>query len=299
MHKPVWLDLDQAALDYAYDQRHFAPNMQAVLDRYAARSNEVRATLGIPSRHAYGDLPSEGLDFYPSHRLNALKTSTHTATQIFIHGGAWRSGSATDYGFLADAFCTNDVNLAVLDFDNVLEADGGLATMVHQVRKAIAWLYKNAATLNIDAHQLHIFGHSSGAHLAATTLTPNWQSKYAIPNDAIRSAICCSGIYELAPVRLSSRNEYLHLNESDEQTFSPERYAQSIETPVLIIHGSLESPEFIRQAESFSSAVQAHTNTNYATNSIEVKNQNHFEILEVIANPSSDIFHQILGHMKT
>jgi arylformamidase len=301
MQKLVWLNLDQAALDYAYDQRNFAPNMESVLARFASRSHEVRASVGMPSRYSYGNLPSEKLDFYRSRKLNASNSSNSlsTPTQIFIHGGAWRSGFAADYGFLAEAFCNNGANLAIIDFDNVLEADNGLAGMVHQVRKAIAWIYKNAKILNTDPRDLHIFGHSSGAHLAATTLANDWQSKYAVPTDVIRSAICCSGIYELAPVRLSSRNEYMHLTEPQEHTFSPQRYVESITTPVMIIHGSLESPEFIRQAISFSDAIKTHSIASDLTHLIEVKNQNHFEILETIANPSSDVFQQILAHMKT
>src|SRR5689334_21703724 len=61
---PVWLDLDQAALDAAYDQSAWATNGKQILERYAALSDDVRARLGAPQRFAYGATPVEALDVY-------------------------------------------------------------------------------------------------------------------------------------------------------------------------------------------------------------------------------------------
>ena len=55
----VWLDLDQVALDRAYDQAQHAPNMQQVLKRYELASERTRGRLGAPSRHRYGPTEAE------------------------------------------------------------------------------------------------------------------------------------------------------------------------------------------------------------------------------------------------
>ncbi len=47
----VWLDMDQAELDAAYDQSNWAPNMGEVLQRFATASEDVRSRLGQPQRH--------------------------------------------------------------------------------------------------------------------------------------------------------------------------------------------------------------------------------------------------------
>src|SRR6266545_7799285 len=60
----VWLDMDQAELDAAYDQSVYAPNLQQIVKRYATNSEGVRARLGPPRRHAYRATPTEGLDIY-------------------------------------------------------------------------------------------------------------------------------------------------------------------------------------------------------------------------------------------
>src|SRR5437867_11741730 len=45
----VWLDMDQAELDAAYDQIKYAPNLPQIVKRYATNSEAVRARLGAPS----------------------------------------------------------------------------------------------------------------------------------------------------------------------------------------------------------------------------------------------------------
>ena len=50
----VWLDMDQAALDRAYDQSVWAPNQSLTAERRAAAAIAARDRL-TSSRHAYGE----------------------------------------------------------------------------------------------------------------------------------------------------------------------------------------------------------------------------------------------------
>ena len=51
---PVWLDMDQKALDDAYDQSKYAPNIRQIVARYRTNSDLTRARLGAPKRLSYG-----------------------------------------------------------------------------------------------------------------------------------------------------------------------------------------------------------------------------------------------------
>src|SRR5881396_118347 len=104
----VWLDMDQAELDAAYDQSVYAPNLQQIVKRYATNSEAVRARLGAPRRYAYGTTPIEGLDVYVTKRPSA-------PVDIFIHGGAWRVGLAKDYAFAAELFVHAGAHFVVPD----------------------------------------------------------------------------------------------------------------------------------------------------------------------------------------
>ena len=119
----VWLDMDQAELDAAYDQSVYAPNLQQIVKRYATNSEGVRARLGAPRRYAYGASAIEGPDIYATKRPNA-------PINVFVHGGAWRVGLAKDYAFAAELFvhagdATADRELAVLALRPLSVAFGG------------------------------------------------------------------------------------------------------------------------------------------------------------------------------
>ena len=91
----VWLDMDQKALDDAYDQAVYAPNRDQVHKRNVFNSERVRQRLGAPKRLAYGTKEIEQLDLFATSKPNA-------PISIFIHGGAWRSRPVKDYAFLAE-----------------------------------------------------------------------------------------------------------------------------------------------------------------------------------------------------
>ena len=139
----VWLDLDQKALDDAYDQSVWATNTRQLLDRYAAESEAVRARIGAPRRFAYGPTAIEALDVFTTKAPNA-------PVNVFVHGGAWRSGLAANYAFAAEMFVTAGAHHVVPDFNNVLETGGDLMVMADQVRRAVAWVYRNANSFGGD-----------------------------------------------------------------------------------------------------------------------------------------------------
>jgi len=164
----VWMDMDQVELDAAYDQSVYAPLMGQVLKRLASSSDEARANLGPPKRFAYGPTAVEALDLYPANKPNA-------PIFVFIHGGAWLRGEAKDYGYPAEFFVNAGVNYVALDFIAVGAANGDIGMMAEQVRRGIAWVYKNAASFGGDASRFYVGGHSSGGHLCGVALVTDWQ----------------------------------------------------------------------------------------------------------------------------
>ena len=53
----VWLDMDQQALDDAYDQLVYAPNRDQLTQRRIINSAAARKRIGDPLRCAYGPSP--------------------------------------------------------------------------------------------------------------------------------------------------------------------------------------------------------------------------------------------------
>ena len=283
----VWLDMDQKALDDAYDQAVYAPNIQQVIGRYATNSEAVRARLGPPQRHAYGASAIEALDIFPTLRPNA-------PIHVFIHGGAWRTGLAKNYCFAAEPFVAAGAHFVVPDFANVTETGGDLMPMAEQVRRAIAWVHKNARGFGGDPERIYLSGHSSGAHLAGTALITDWTA-LGTPGDVIKGAVLCSGMYDLKPARLSARSSYVKFTDAVEDALSTQRHLARIPCPVVLAYGTKETPEFQRQTRDFAAALEK---AGKPMQLLVADGYNHFEIIETMANPYGLIGRAALAQMK-
>jgi len=284
----VWLDMDQKELDDAYNQSVYAPNQQQVQGRIRNRSEAIPQRLGPPRRFAYGPTPIESLDVYRTDRPNA-------PVNVFIHGGAWRGGSARNSAFAAETFVRAGAHFVVLDFINVLEANGNLMTMAEQVRRAVAWVYRNAASFGGDPNRLYVSGNSSGGHLAGVVLTTDWAKDFGLPADIIKGGLCGSGMFDLKPVRLSARSTYVKFTDEMEQALSAQRHLDKLNAPIILVYGTLETPEFQRQSRDFAAAVKA------AGKPVELivgQGYNHFEISETLGNPYGLMGRAALAQMK-
>jgi arylformamidase len=271
----VWLAMDQKELDDAYDQACWAPNREHIAQRRRLASERTIDRLGPPERVAYGPTEIEKLDIYKTKRPNA-------PIAIFIHGGAWKNGASKDSAYMAEVYLAAGANFVIPDFVAVQDAGGSLMTMAQQVRRAVAWVYKNAASFGGDPKRLYLMGHSSGAHLGGAVVITDWQKDFGLPPDILKGALLISGMYDLKPVRLSKRSKYVNFDDATEESLSTQRHIDKIVTPLIIAHGTLESPEFQRQSREFAAAVKA------AGKPVEFfvgEGFNHFEMQETMGNP--------------
>ena len=226
--------MDQQELDDAYDQLVYAPNRDQVGKRRIVNSEKAREILGPPQRVSYGSTEIEKLDIFRARKANA-------PINIFVHGGAWRANRASDYAFLAEPLVDAGAHYVVLDFINVDDAAGSLFPMVEQVRSAISWVYKNAATFGGDRNRIYLTAHSSGSHLAGCAVIHDW-GKDDLPSDIVKGAMLGSGMYDLKPVRLSKRSKYVKFTDAMEEALSPRRHVDRLHAPLILAHGTCETP---------------------------------------------------------
>jgi arylformamidase len=284
----VWLDLDQAELDAAYDQAKYAANLQQIVKRYATNSEAVRTRIGVPKRFAYGPTPVEALDVYTTKRANA-------PIHVFIHGGAWRSGHARDYAFPAELFVNAGAHYVVPDFVSVTDAGGSLMPMADQVRRAVAWVHRNAKSFGGDPDRIYVSGHSSGGHLAGVVLVTDWRREFGLPADTVKAGLLCSGMYDLKPVRLSARGSYVKFTDEMEQALSTQRHLDGLGCPVIVAYGTLETPEFQRQSRDFAAALKS---AGKPVQLLVGEGYNHFEMPETLASPYGLLGRAVLAQMS-
>jgi arylformamidase len=250
----VFRDYDQKALDDQYEQRVWVPNAEEIIRRYAEASDRVRRKLGEPRVERYGATEPERLDIYGSGKK----------AFVFVHGGAWKRQSSREQAFAAEPVIAAGAAYVALNF--ALLPAVSLPEMAAQVCRGIEWVHANLSK------DVVLCGHSSGAHLAGVALTRH---------SCIRRALLISGVYDLHPVRLSSRNDYVRLDERLEREYSPIRHTERIRCPVTVAWSEKESAEFYRQSQAFAERLGAPV--------LLGRGLNHFEILETLADPASPL----------
>jgi arylformamidase len=252
--KKVFREYDQKALDDQYEQRAWVPHADAIIRRYAEASNEVRKRIGEPRIERYGPSAAETLDIY----------GTGKRALVFVHGGAWKRQSSREQAFPAEPIIEAGAAYVALNFAPLPTVT--LPEMVGQVCRGIDWVAKNLSDYVV------LCGHSSGGHLGGCAL---------IKTDVVKKALLISGSYDLLPVRLSARNDYVRLDERLEHEYSPIRHLERIRCPVTVAWAEKESAEFFRQSKEFAEKLGAPA--------IIGKGLNHFEIVETLADPRSPL----------
>lgn len=284
----VWMDMDQMELDAAYDQAFYAPLRLEIIKRLASTSEGARSRVGPPMRESYGPSDVEKLDIYRAKRPGA-------PIFVFIHGGAWLGGEAKNYAYPAEIFVNAGAHLVVLDFIAIKEAGGDLRVMADQVRRGIAWTYRNADKFGGDRDRLYIGGHSSGGHLCGVALVTDWEKQFGLPPTLVKGGLCMSGMYDMKPVRLSKRSSYVKFTDEMEQAMSSQRHLDLLRTPVIVTYGTHETPEFQRQSRDFAAALKA---AGKPVELVEAAHFNHFEMLESVGNPYGPNGRAALALMK-
>lgn len=281
----VYRGYTQAELDIQYDQGSLVPDLAPYQAHWAATSESVRRTYDCTSDIAYGPSEREKLDLF-------RPTDPHGPVVVMIHGGAWRRLSKAQSAFSAPAMLEAGAGFVALGFDLIDTAP--LAEMVRQVRAGVAWLYRNAAQHGFDPERIYLHGFSSGAHLVANVLADGWREEAGLPANLVKGAVLCSGPYDLEPVVLSKRSEYLKLDAAGAAALTPNLHVPRNGPPIVVAWGDGELAEFRRQGAVFAEAWRAAGNP---VETIELPGLNHFDACLTFAERDGPLVAAALAQM--
>lgn len=280
----VFRDYDQAALDAQYNPGTTVEDAAPFLAYYADESARARSELNAELDLAYGPSERQRLDLF-------LAKGENLPVVVFIHGGGWQRLSKAESAFAARCFTENGAHFVALDFDLLPEVT--LYDMVRQVREGIAWIYQSIAKYAGDRDRLVAVGHSSGAHLTGMLLAEGWQEELGVPEDVVKGATLISGLYDLEPVLLSARSEYVILDEHGEEELSPIRRLGS-RGSVIVCHCEHDTDEFARQSAEMREACDR---TGILAAALEIEGRNHFDVIKSLASPEGRIARAVLAQI--
>lgn len=281
----VYRGYTQAELDIQYDQGSVVPDLAPYQAYWAETAEAARRDYDSTLDIAYGTSEREKLDLY-------RPATPRGPVVIMVHGGAWRRLSKSPAAFSAPAMLDAGAGFVALGFDLIETVS--LAEMVRQVRAGVAWVYRNVAEHGLDPDRIYLHGFSSGAHLAANVLSDGWRVAAGLPENLIKGAVLCSGPYDLEPVVISKRSEFLKLDAAGAAELTPNLHVPANGPPIVVAWGERELAEFRRQGAAFAAAWRIAGNS---AETIEIAGANHFDACLILAERDGPLVPAALAQM--
>lgn len=273
---------DPAALEAAYDLRKHVPTYPQDFARWEAASAGVRASLGHARNVPYGPHDRARLDIFPAAEQGAPLVA-------FLHGGYWRTLDKDYFSFPATAFVEAGVAYAAVNYG--LCPDITMDSLVGQVRDALAWLHAHSGDYGIDRDRIVVAGHSAGAHLTAMLMTTDWPPRGAPPG-LVKAGCAISGAYDLDPIRRTSINADLRLDEPAARRNGPIHRLAGARGRLVLALGELEHAEFHRQQMAFADAWRR---AGLEGEEMVIPDRHHFDVIDELARPDSGLHQAVRG----
>ena len=258
----------------------------AVLPDWLSRSASARATLRCSLDIRYGEGPKQMLDVFPSSEADA-------PTLVYFHGGYWQRGDKSIYSFLAAPFVEAGVGVVAVGYD--LCPDVTIARIVDEAREAMAYIWRHANDLGVGRDHITVMGHSAGGHLAEMMMGADFtRVGDGLPMDLIKAGVPISPLSLLEPVRRTeSLNAGIRLDAAEAEAQSPMlNHPPFANAPQLVAVGGAETDEFHRQARMY---VDAFSTEARRLALCVVPDVDHFDVLNVLADPSSAFFERAVA----
>lgn len=151
----------------------------------ALHPNRLWAADPVRHRISYGADHRQVIDVYLAPKARRAPLI------VYIHGGGWSAGAQGD-GSKAAFFAEQGLRYAAIAYR--LVPDATVEQQLADLAQGIAAVRKQARALAINPDRIILFGHSSGAHLAALLATnPTWLEAAGVPFRSVQAAFLLDG----------------------------------------------------------------------------------------------------------
>ncbi len=265
-----------------YNPRIAVPEYAQHFETWAERSEETRKSLDCYLDVPYGAHQMEKLDLFRA-------KGASRGFLMFVHGGYWRALDKSQHSFVAKPFVEARITVAMINY--ALCPALTVEDIVRQVLQATAWCYRNGGNFGAPHHRLHVAGHSAGGHLTAMMLAAQWPRFAAdLPAKVVQGGLSVSGIFDVTPVmNTPSVNVDVRLNARMAKKVSPALMSPATDAPLYVAVGGKEQEGFHEQH----ALIQGRWG-GVVKGEIPCPEDNHFTILERLADPESVLFKSAL-----
>lgn len=173
---------------------------------------------------------------------------------IYIHGGAWVSGSRKNVSrSMIDYFDSQNMILASIDFRAIQrvpfeQQNVTFREQLSDIAKAVGWVYKNIGRYGGNPDNLHLLGFSSGAHNAALlTADTRYLNSQDVPQTAIQTVIAMDvPAYDIPRAIASAEDHGIGtMSESLTDLFGEDNITQIEASPVAYLNTHKPNPAYL------------------------------------------------------
>lgn len=193
-------------------------------------------------------------------------TSSRSPTVVWVHGGAWRSGSKDNVPILRWL----DHGFAIASIEYRLSPEAKFPAQIHDIKGAVRFLHNRANEFGLDPDRFVIAGGSAGGHLGALTGVSNGVASLEgtigehldAPSD-IRAIVSFYGASDLQTILEQSTEYGLSVRVPALQLFlggqpselpevaklaSPVTHVDPTDPPLWLVHGDADPQMPIEQS---------------------------------------------------
>ncbi len=259
-------------LDDAYENAAHIEGADAYPAQWEEDAAAFRKKLGFRAQIGvkYGDSPRQVFDFFEPEGVSR-------GTVMFVHGGYWKRFDGSMWSHLAAGALAKGWAVAMPTYD--LCPDVTIPQIASQVAAA---LVKVAGRTQ---GTIALAGHSAGGHLVARIMDPLLLGGEV--RDRISQIVSISPVGDLEPLMQTSMNEVLGIDAATAQSDSPVNMSPPHGVAVSVWVGENERPAFLEQAEAMARA--------WGAKQTIVEGKHHFDIIEALADPDSDMIAALLA----
>lgn len=266
--------------DDAYSNSAYIPGGDAYPARWAEQAAAFRAELSAADR-AELDLPyGEGeRDRYDLFHPDAAARGT----VLFIHGGYWMAFDKGRWSHLAAGALARGWAVAMPSY--TLCPESRIAGITRQVARAVEVIAQT------QPGPLRPTGHSAGGHLVSRLACADAPLSAEVQG-RVEHVVSISGLHDLRPLLNTRMNGTLNMDEAEAIAESPALLRPRPGTRISCWAGAAERPEFVRQTELLANIWHG---LGAATELRLAAGRHHFDVIDDLADPKSDLLATLLG----
>lgn len=199
---------------------------------------------------AYGPHPRQTLDLY-----KPANASGPVPTILFFYGGSWKRGQKEDYAFAGRALARAGFLVAVADYRVYPEI--AFPAFVKDGAKALRWLTEHADGHGGKTTDIHLMGHSAGAHIAAMiALDTTYLNAEGLSQDVLGRWVGLAGPYTFYPSEVDYVSAiFEHLDNED--AARPIVFVDDQSPAALLLHGADDTTVIPQHSERLAAALNA------------------------------------------